>query len=28
MTPKPVKLSFIAYAFDLSFRASAGRAKK
>jgi hypothetical protein len=27
MTPKPVKLSFVAYAFDLSFRAAAGSRK-
>ena len=26
-TPKPVKLSFIAYAFDLTFRAAAGASK-
>jgi hypothetical protein len=28
MTPKPVKLSFVAYAFDLSFRASSDKGKK
>jgi hypothetical protein len=27
-TPKPVKLSYLAYAFDLSFRASAEKSKK